>query len=160
MVTRGSFVHKPMVKFSGASRKCTFCAIFSKYRWFQTKWFTRLVEFIKLCKQNPLENFFIFTIYQNYTLALNHFFSTTLNKKPLITPCTLYDFWQEGQNLSLVSQYILNDFIVFHLFSEWIRLSLTIFYLKRVTFVNSIHGHNGELWDNDIIDSFWLFNVS
>ena len=28
-----------------------------------------VLEFIKLCKQNPLENFF-FTIYQNFTLAL------------------------------------------------------------------------------------------
>ena len=30
----------------------------------------RLLEFIKLNKQNPLEKIFIFTIYQNYTLAL------------------------------------------------------------------------------------------
>ena len=31
---------------------------------------TELLEFIKLCKQKPLEKFFIFTkIYQNYTLA-------------------------------------------------------------------------------------------
>ena len=49
-----------------------FLAIFSKYLWFQTKWFTRLLEFIKLDKQNPfieIYNFFL-TIYQNYTLAL------------------------------------------------------------------------------------------
>ena len=32
--------------------------------------FTGLLEFIKLYKQNPLEKFLIFTIYQNYTLAL------------------------------------------------------------------------------------------
>ena len=33
--------------------------------------FTRLLEFIKLYKQNPSEiNFFIFTIYRNYTVAL------------------------------------------------------------------------------------------
>ena len=31
---------------------------------------TRLLEFIKLFKQNPLEKYFIFTIYQNHTLAL------------------------------------------------------------------------------------------
>ena len=36
----------------------------------QTKQFRRLLEFIKLYKQNPLEKFFIVTIYQNYTLAL------------------------------------------------------------------------------------------
>ena len=35
-------------------------AIFSKYWWFQTKWFTRLLELIQLYKQNPLENIFIF----------------------------------------------------------------------------------------------------
>ena len=29
-------------------------------------------ELIQLYKQNPLEKFFIFTIYQNYTLALSH----------------------------------------------------------------------------------------
>ena len=31
----------------------------------------RALELIQLYKQNPLEKFFIFTIYQNYTLALN-----------------------------------------------------------------------------------------
>ena len=68
MITRGSYVHKPMVKFFwGASRKCLFLQIF---RWFQTKQFARILEFIKLYKQNPSENIFIFTIHQNYTLAL------------------------------------------------------------------------------------------
>ena len=38
--------------------------------WFQTKRFTRLLEFIQLYTQNPLEIIF-FTIYQSYTLALN-----------------------------------------------------------------------------------------
>ena len=31
-----------------------------------------LIELIQLYKQNPLEKFFIFTIYQNYTLALTY----------------------------------------------------------------------------------------
>ena len=31
---------------------------------------TGLLELVQLYKQNPLENFFIFTIYQNYTFAL------------------------------------------------------------------------------------------
>ena len=31
---------------------------------------TGLLELIQLYKQDPLEKFFIFTIYQNYTLAL------------------------------------------------------------------------------------------
>ena len=69
--TRGSYVHKPMVKFGEASRKCYFFVCnFLKILTVSDKTFTRLLEFIKLYKQNPLEKFFIFTIYQNYTLAL------------------------------------------------------------------------------------------
>ena len=52
-------------------RNDSFYAIFSKYWWFQTKWLTGLLELVQLYKQNPLEKFFIFTTYQNYTLALN-----------------------------------------------------------------------------------------
>ena len=37
---------------------------------FIQKRFTRLLEFIKLYKQKPLEKFVIFTIDQNYTLTL------------------------------------------------------------------------------------------
>ena len=71
MATRGSYIHNSMVKFSGASRKCYFYAVFSKFWWFQTKWSTGLLELTKLYKQNPLRGIFIFTIYQNYILALN-----------------------------------------------------------------------------------------
>ena len=70
MATRGSYVHNSMVEFSGASQKCYFYAVSSQYWWFQTKRFTGLLELIQLYKQNQLENFLIFTIYQNYTLAL------------------------------------------------------------------------------------------
>ena len=71
MATRGSYVHNSMVKFLGHPKYVSFYAISSKYSWFQTKWFTRLVELIQLYKPNPLDFFFsIFTIYQNYTLAL------------------------------------------------------------------------------------------
>ena len=31
-----------------------------------------LLELVQLYKQNPLENIFIFTIYQNYTLVLKY----------------------------------------------------------------------------------------
>ena len=34
-----------------------------------------LLELIKFYKQNPLDNFFIFPIYQNYTLALKALFN-------------------------------------------------------------------------------------
>ena len=60
-----------MVGFSGASRKFNFFAIFSENLWFQTIRFTRLLEVIQLYEQKRLEKFLIFTIYQNYTLALN-----------------------------------------------------------------------------------------
>ena len=73
MITRGSYVHKPMAKFSGASQKCLFFAYFSKYGRFQTKHLTRLFEFMKLYNQNPLENFFIFY----YLLKLYFRFKTT-----------------------------------------------------------------------------------
>ena len=47
---------------------------FSKKNWwFQTKIFTGLLDLKQLYKQNPLEKFFIFIIYQNYTLALNNY---------------------------------------------------------------------------------------
>ena len=63
MATRGSYVHNCMVEFSGVS--------FMQFSqnidaWFQTKRFTGLLELIQLYKQNLLENFFIFAIYQNY----------------------------------------------------------------------------------------------
>ena len=70
MATRGSYVHNSMGEFSGASRKFSFYAIFSKNWWFQTKRFTGLLELIQLYKQYPLEKFFICIIYQNYTLDL------------------------------------------------------------------------------------------
>ena len=57
-------------------------AIFSKYWWFQIKRLTGLLELMQLYKHNPLENFFFFTIYQNYNYTLA-FISNTffLNQK-------------------------------------------------------------------------------
>ena len=37
---------------------------------YESPLFTGLLELIELCEQNPLENIYTFTIYQNYTLAL------------------------------------------------------------------------------------------
>ena len=39
---------------------------------FSDKTIHRLLELIQLYKQNPLEKFFILTIYQNYTLGFKH----------------------------------------------------------------------------------------
>ena len=35
--------------------------------------FTGLLELVQIYKQNPLEKFFIVTIYENYTLALTEY---------------------------------------------------------------------------------------
>ena len=66
MATRGSYGRI----FGGIPKMLFLDAFFSENWWFQTKRFTGLLELIKLYKQNPLDKFFIFTIYQNYTLAL------------------------------------------------------------------------------------------
>ena len=47
--------------------------------------FTRLLELIQLYKQNPLEKIFIFTIYQNYTLAL------TVLSNSMISFCLFFE---------------------------------------------------------------------
>ena len=53
------------------------------------KKFTGLLELIQLYKQNPLEIFFIFAIYQNYILALIslHGFDLQFIKGPLTCKC-------------------------------------------------------------------------
>ena len=56
--------------FSGIPKMLVLCNFFQNIQWFQTKCFTRLLELLQLYKQNPLEKFLIFTIYQKYTLAL------------------------------------------------------------------------------------------
>ena len=70
MTTRGSYVHNSMVEFSGASRNVSFMQFSQKIDGFRQKDSTGLLELIQLYKQNPFEQFIIFTIYQNYTLAL------------------------------------------------------------------------------------------
>ena len=70
MATRGSYVHNSMVVFFGHPENVCFMQFFSENWWFQTRRFTGLLELVQLYKQYPLEKFLIFTIYQNYTLAL------------------------------------------------------------------------------------------
>ena len=60
MATRGRYVHNYMVNFSRGYPENVSFMQFSQY----------IHSFRQLYKQNPLEKFFIFTIYQNYTLAL------------------------------------------------------------------------------------------
>ena len=70
MATRGSYVHNSMVDFSGASPQKK-SSIFQNIDGFRQNNSQGFLEPVQLCKQNPLEKCFIFTIYQNYTLALS-----------------------------------------------------------------------------------------
>ena len=67
-------------------------AIFSKYWWFQTKWFTRLLEFIKLYKQNPLR-FFIFISLPIVPKKLQPAFGYRLQKNPLCNQKNQTGLW-------------------------------------------------------------------
>ena len=71
MATGGSYnVHNSMVEFSGASQKCQFMQFSQKIYGFRQKdpqGFKN--SYNSIYKQNPFK-IFIFTIYQNYTLAL------------------------------------------------------------------------------------------
>ena len=71
MITRGSYVHKPMVKFSGASRKIVFYANFSKYQVSDKKKTTHKAFSIhKTLKIKPIREFFYFhDLPQLYTVS-------------------------------------------------------------------------------------------
>ena len=70
MATRASYVHDPIVEFSRASQKFWFYTVFSENVCFRQNKSQGFSNSVQLYKQYPLEKFFIFTIYQNYTLAL------------------------------------------------------------------------------------------
>ena len=65
------YVHNSMIEFRGHPKNVGLIQFSQKIDGFQTNRFTGLLELTQLHKQSPLEKFFIFTIYQNYTLALN-----------------------------------------------------------------------------------------
>ena len=72
-------------------------AVFSEFGWFQTKQFTGLLELLQLYKETPLEKIFIFTIYQNYTLALifngsTNFFVVAVTTTVVVRYCLLSDY--------------------------------------------------------------------
>ena len=68
MITRGSYVHKHMVKFSGAPSpgKCKDFCKFVKMLMVSDKTINKAFRIHKTL----LEKFFIFTFYPNYTMAL------------------------------------------------------------------------------------------
>ena len=71
MATRGSYVHISMGEFSGASDNISFMQFSTKIDGFEQKDSQGFENSYNSYEQYPLEKFFIFTIYQNYTLALS-----------------------------------------------------------------------------------------
>ena len=69
MATRNMYVHISMGEFSGASRY-SFMQFSTKIDGFEQKDSQGFENSYNSYEQYPLEKFFIFTIYQNYTLAL------------------------------------------------------------------------------------------
>ena len=67
MATRGNYVHISMGEFSGHPDNVSFMQFSTKIDGFEQK---DSQGFDNSYEQYPLEKFFIFTIYQNYTLAL------------------------------------------------------------------------------------------
>ena len=59
MITRGSYVHKPVVKFLGASQKCVVLQISQNIDGFRQINSQRLLEFIVTLTKPILEIFFL-----------------------------------------------------------------------------------------------------
>ena len=70
MATRGSYVHISMGEFSGHPDNVSFMQFSTKIDGFEQKYSQGFENSYNSYEQYPLEKFFIFTIYQNYTLAL------------------------------------------------------------------------------------------
>ena len=70
MATRGSYVHISMGEFSGHPDNVSFMQFSTKIDGFEQKDSQGFENSYNSYEQYPLEKFFIFTIYQNYTLAL------------------------------------------------------------------------------------------
>ena len=72
--------------FGGIPKNLVLCNFLRKLMVSDKKRFTGLLELIQRYKQNPFQKFFIFTIYQNYTLALNRVNKTDGQPKNIIPP--------------------------------------------------------------------------
>ena len=70
MATRGNYVHISMGEFSGHPDNISFMQFSTKIDGFEQNDSQGFENSYNSYEQYPLENFFIFTIYQNYTLAL------------------------------------------------------------------------------------------
>ena len=119
--TRGSYVHKPTVKFLEVSPNFL-SGNFSNYGWLQTKQFTRLLEFIKLYKQNPLMMIFFFS---HYFIPELHIGFNQLPNFPFKCIQSFEDFPQKVFTVNLACPF-------YHILGEWnsnqsIYLSIDIY---------------------------------
>ena len=85
-----------------------FFAMFSKYWWFQTKRFTRLLEFILNVMNKTQERiFFFFTIYPNCTILYIGFKHKSYRMSPhvcsILTHCAVFERYDGERHL--LSQY-------------------------------------------------------
>ena len=80
MATRGSYVHISMGELSGHPDNISFMQFSTKIDGFEQKDSQGFENSYNSYEQYPLEKFFIFTIYQNYTLALT--FNRLLTNPP------------------------------------------------------------------------------
>ena len=71
MATRGSYVHISMENSRGHPDNVSFMQFSTKIDGFEQKDSQGFENSYNSYEQYPLEKFFIFTIYQKYTLALN-----------------------------------------------------------------------------------------
>ena len=71
MATRGSYVHISMGEFSGVSDNVSFMQFSTKIDGFEQNDSQGFENSYNSYEQYPLEKFFIFTIYQNYTFGFN-----------------------------------------------------------------------------------------
>ena len=73
MATRGSYVHNSMVKFEAILKMLVLCNFLQILMVSDKTIHKACRTHATLYKQNPLEKFLIFTIHENYTLALSTF---------------------------------------------------------------------------------------
>ena len=76
MATRGSYVHISMGEFSGHPDNVSFMQFSTKIDGFEQKDSQGFENSYNSYEQYPLEKFFLFTIYQNYTLALKLYYTS------------------------------------------------------------------------------------
>ena len=72
--TRGRYVHKPMVTFLGSSWKCYIFQFSQNMDGFRQNDSTGLLEFIKLCKQKAIRDFFSSLFTWKLYIGFNHNF--------------------------------------------------------------------------------------